>query len=207
MVVKMTIRQINTTQIGVVLEAMPAALANKAIKPMIERVSSMGAKRMKANYKRVRRKARKGDRWQSSGALLASIGVKSPVKLMKGGTAMFGGFGIRRNQAFIKKKLKSVRSRLEKKTTFGFKRNLPRGSVRLADNKSKKGLQVRPSRYAHLVERGHGGPIPSKPYPFVRPTAIEMEGVFRHQAPQILKELFPKIIAAEGRRLSRSLRV
>lgn len=202
------ISPINTTDVRVTLQAMPGALLNKAMKPMVEKISSVGAKRMKANWKRVKRRTRKTDRWRPTGAMLASIGVKSPVKLMKSGTAMFGGFGIRRNEAFIGNKLKAVRRRLEKKTTWGFHKDLKPGSVQLAErgNRNKSDvLRVRPSKYAHLVERGHGGPIRSKPYPFASPTAVEMESVVKYMGPQILRANFPKVIAAERRRLSRRL--
>lgn len=35
--------------------------------------------------------------------------------------------------------------------------------------KKYKALGINPVRYAHLVEFGHGGPRPARPYPFLRP--------------------------------------
>lgn len=199
--------RINATEIGVVLEAMPSALRNKAMRPMVETISSIGAKKMKGNLKRSLQRAKKfrgkKERWRPSGALMASIGVRRPVKVMKNGSSLFGGFGVRRSTAFAKNKLRQVRRNLERKTTFGF-RKVKRGSVTLATKPRRTGpLEVRPSKYAHLVERGHGGPIPSRPYPFAEPTYLEMKSVFQTKAPQILREKWPKVLAAESRRLRR----
>jgi len=200
------VNKIDSQNIALSMAAMPDAMSNKMMKPVMDRLSSVGAKMMKNNLKKVARRQRKGDRWKNTGALLASIGTKK-TKLMKSG-ALFGGFGVRRSQHFAKNKLKTVRARVEKITTFGFKK-VKRGSIRLATAKSKVGPrganEIRPSNYAHLVERGHGGPIVAKAYPFAGPTAIEMEGYFRGHAPKLLKERWEPLLNQMSARFNKTI--
>jgi len=191
-------------ELNIFLEALPDALTNKLMRPLVESLSSEGAKRLKKNLKQVLPKRSKADRWQPTGALMASIGVRRPVKLLAPGV-LWGAFGVRRSQSFAKNKLKTVRKRIEKVTKFGFKRVKP-GSVSLARAKRSNGpLEIRPSRYAHLVERGTKGPVRSRAYPFLEPTRQEMESVVQSRSTQIIRDKYPKVLAAEGRRLSRKI--
>ena len=200
------VNKIDTQNIAISMAAMPGALANKVMTPVMNNLSSVAAKKMKVNLKKVARRQRKGDRWKNTGALMASIGTK-PTKVMKSG-ALFGGAGVRRSQQFAKNKLKTVRERVAKLTYFGLKK-VPRGSVRLATAKSNSGPrgqnQIRPSNYAHLVERGHGGPIQAKAYPFVGPTAIEMSSYVRANAPKMLQAKWGPALTQLGNRYNRTV--
>lgn len=200
------VNQIDAQSIAISMNAMPGALSKKVLTPVMNNLSSVAAKKMKVNLKKVARRQRKGDRWKNTGALMASIGTK-PTKVMKTG-ALFGGAGVRRSQQFAKNKLKSVRRRVERLTYFGLKK-VPRGSVRLATQKANQGSrgqnEIRPSNYAHLVERGHGGPIQAKAYPFVEPTAIEMASYFRANAPRMLQARWKPALTQLGNRFNRTI--
>ena len=200
------VNQIDTQNIRLSLHAMPDAMSNKVLKPVLDRMSSVGSKKMKANLRKVRRKQRKGDRWRNTGALMASIGTK-PSKLMKNG-ALFGGFGVRRSQKFAKAKLKTVRERVSKITTFGFKK-VAAGSITLANTKAGRGQrganQIRPSNYGHLVERGHGGPVPAKAYPFVAPTAMYMKAYFRGHAPKLIRARWEPVLTQLGTKFNKTI--
>jgi hypothetical protein len=204
---------VNTQELRIFLDAMPNAMQNKVMKPVIAALSSVGAKKMKSNLKKALAKAKahradKEERWTPTGALMASIGVKSPIRITKSGF-VFGAFGVRRSQSFAKNKLVKVRKRIEERTTHGFKR-VKRGDVTLATKKmgSKKSSdnEIRPSQYGHLLERGHKGPIRAQAYPFVEPTAVEMESVVASQAPSLARVRFPQVVAQESRRLSKRLK-
>jgi len=204
---KVFLNKIDSQNIVLSLAAMPDALSKKVMKPVLDQISSVGSKKMKANLQKVRRKQRKGDRWKNTGALLASIGTK-PAKAMKKSGALFGGFGVRRSAAFAKNKLKVVRNRASKITTFGFKK-VPRGSIKLATAKQTKkgraGQEIRPSNYGHLVERGHGGPVPSKAYPFVEPTARQMEAYFSASAPTMIQARWEPVLTQLGTRFNKTI--
>lgn len=204
---------VNTQELRIFLDAMPDAMQNKVMKPVIKALSSVGAKKMKVNLGRALAKARlhragKEERWPPTGALMASIGTKDPIKITKSGF-VFGAFGVRRSQSFAKNKLAKVRKRIEERTVFGFKR-VKRGDVTLATKKmgSKKSSahEIRPSQYGHLLERGHKGPIKAQPYPFVEPTAVEMESVVASQAPVLARLRFPAVVAAGNRYLTKKLK-
>jgi HK97 gp10 family phage protein len=52
-----------------------------------------------------------------------------------------------------------------------------RKRTRLGRAMDKAGVTgVSPSKYAHLVEYGHGGPAPAPPHPFLRPALDEQSG-------------------------------
>ncbi len=200
------VNKVDTQNIAISMNAMPGALSKKVLTPVMNNLSSVASKKMKRNLKKVARRQRKGDRWKNTGALMASIGVK-PTKVMKSG-ALFGGAGVRRSQQFAKNKLKTVRRRVERLTYFGLKK-VPRGSVKLATAKANSGprgqRQIRPSNYAHLVERGHGGPIQARAYPFVGPTAIEMTSYFRANAPRMLRARWKPALTQLGNRYNRTI--
>ncbi len=198
--------KINSTNVRLSLMELPSALHNKVMKPVIDNMSSYGAKRMKANLKRVARKQQKGDRWLNTGALYASIGSK-PAKSMKKSGLLFGGFGVRRSAAFGTNKLPTVRKRISRITNFGLKK-VKRGSVKLASTKKGVGVnskQVRPSNYGHLVERGHGGPIHARAYPFAEPTAVEMESYVNSNLLNKVREKWEPALAGLGRQYSRTI--
>jgi len=199
------VNKVSSTHVALSMEALPTALANKVMKPVMDNMSSYGSKLMKANLKRVARRQRKGDRWLNTGALYASIGTK-PAKVMKSG-AMFGGFGVRRSAAFGTNKLESVRKRVSKITNFGLKK-VKRGSVKLASTKKGVGAntkQVRPSNYAHLVERGHAGPIHAKAYPFAEPTANEMVAYVNSNMVTKLRAKWDPALTQLGNRFNRTV--
>ena len=203
---KIVATKIDSTHVRLSVSAIPNALQNKVLKPVIDNMSSYGAKRMRANLKRVARKQKKGDRWLNTGALYASIGSK-PAKAMKKSGMLFGGFGVRRSASFGTNKLPTVRKRIARITNFGLKR-VKRGAVVLASKKKGVGVnskQVRPSNYGHLVERGHGGPIYARAYPFAEPTAVEMISYVNSNMVNKIREKWDPALTALGRQYSRTI--
>ena len=204
MAFRMQVTQINASEIQVFLQALPGAMGRKVVKTVVEKLSSRGAKVMKKHLKRVLPHRTKRDRWQPTGALMASIGVKSPIKVRQDGSA-YGVFGVRRNQSFATNKLQTVRRRIERRTVHGLKR-VARGSITLASRGARGGSdkgKIRPSRYAHLVSRGHGGPIPSRAYDFMEPTINEFNGIAKRESAALIRQRVPLAIQAESRRLMR----
>ena len=56
------------------------------------------------------------------------------------------------------------------------------------------------ARHAHLVERGHGGPRPARPHPFIGRALIETQGRQFQAFVQKVNERFPRAVAAAAAR-------
>lgn len=197
----------NGADMAVVLKEVPSTLGRRMVRASLNKITSRGAKLTKANLKRALPRRGKDARWQPTGALYASIGSK-PAKQLKGGSGVYwGAFGARRNKSFGGNKLKKVRRNMAKRTILGF-RKIPKGSMQFAgfaEGPQKKNV-IRPSRYAHLVEKGHGGPIKARAYPFLEPAHSQLTPYVNQIMTQDLRVQYPKVLQQEINRLKKKLR-
>jgi hypothetical protein len=197
----------NGADMAVVLKEVPSTLGRRMVRASLNKITSRGAKLTKANLKRALPRRGKDARWQPTGALYASIGSK-PAKQLKGGSGVYwGAFGARRNKSFGGNKLRKVRRNMAKRTNLGF-RKIPKGSMQFAgfaEGPQKKNV-IRPSRYAHLVEKGHGGPIKARAYPFLGPAHSQLTPYVNQIMTQDLRVQYPKVLQQEINRLKKKLR-
>ena len=197
----------NGANMAVVLDAVSSTLGKRMIRASLNKITSRGAKLTKANLKRALPRRGKDARWQPTGALYASIGSKPAKQLKGGGGVYWGAFGARRNKSFGGNKLRKVRRNMAKRTNLGFKK-IPKGSMQFAgftEGPQKKNV-IRPSRYAHLVEKGHGGPIKAQAYPFLGPAYNQLKPYVNQIMTQDLRVQYPKVLQQEINRLKKKLR-
>jgi hypothetical protein len=197
----------NGADMAVVLDAVSTSLGSRMLRASLNKITARGAKLTKANLKRVLPRRGKDARWQPTGALYASIGRKTARKIKGGKGVYWGAFGARRNKSFGGNKLRKVKRNMSKRTNLGFKK-IPKGSMQFAgftEGPQKKNV-IRPSRYAHLVEKGHGGPIKAKAYPFLAPAYNQLKPYVNQIMTQDLKVQYPKVILQEINRLKKKLR-
>ncbi len=140
------------------LSALDRRIGLYAIKDAVRRASRYVAREIKANITSNR-----------SGVLRKSIGAK--VKQTRSGTC-YAKIGPRRGFEVELVRLGKGPRKLRK-------REQP-----MAKYLGLKTYKVSPTRYAHLVELGHGGWAPAKPHPFIDPavqrTKATVEQILTH---------------------------
>lgn len=133
------------------LRALPQTMRTGILKPMMEHITTVGARMAKVNLVRMLPKrdpqTRRWDR--PTGALRDSLGHKVvPLSRMRNPNLIFGMIGARLD--FRVSKQTQRRAKLVNRTVGRLTRT------------TKKNTVIAPAKYIHLVERGHKG---SRYYP------------------------------------------
>ena len=152
-----------------VLSQLPPRLRERAIKPAVDKATRLVARAMKAGQKRKR-----------TGMLTASIGTKVKAKLNR---PVYGIAGPRRSSS------KPAGSPFRLGAKWRRKKDAKRPGQAL----------VIPTRYAHLIEKGHAkgkGRSAARAYPFMRPAVQSTRGaaaaILRHELTRQLTRLSGK---------------
>lgn len=192
------------TGINQVLASLPTTIRNAIIVPIVKIIVNRGAKLAKQNLVRVLpdRTGQK-KRWdRPTGALHDSLGAKVvPTSKMRNKNLVYGIFGARSDFRVNRPTARRIANM--RHPVVG---PHPVGRFRQRNGKMRAiSGAIQPTKYLHLVERGHRGTPryripPARAYPFMGPTGqqvvSEIPGIVRDN----FNRLFPMVIARETRR-------
>lgn len=213
------------------LRALPDAIRNEILEPIIKQLCRDGAKIAKMTLRRILPKRDpKTRRWdRPTGALYDSLGMKTvPRSRMRNKQIVVGYFGARLDFRVTKRtaqKVKRIRN-IDPARAFVGRVRFPAGHPKAGRLNLRQSGAIQPFKYIHLVEGGHKGVFasrlkrgsdgrtmpgtgrtyiipPARPYPFMSVAERQVRAIANSTAPAMMNQMFPKVVNRVAARIAR----